>query len=177
LFDLNLDKLELLKIAHIIEVELATGLGDVIAQGSKGIVIRNKPGFEGINSISNILEEDLYVITKTIGEIDTKSVIKNTEMAEKINKLGINATKDLLKNKTTDSLMKLSYDFAKNSSLINNELMAIIKEMNKNSLGSSMAMLGNTAFALSNNIDEDLDNINLDNLLVSQVDNIGIRFI
>ena len=44
--------------------------------------------------------------------------------------------------------MKCSYQFAKRTGLVNDELISIIHSLNGKVLGASMAMLGNTVFAI-----------------------------
>ena len=89
-FDLGLSIEECGKYAHLAEVALGTGLGDVIGELSKGIVLRTKPGAPGYGEAKSIvphektgfgvfqvLKSDFYVITKTLGEISTSSIIEN----------------------------------------------------------------------------------------------------
>lgn len=44
--------------------------------------------------------------------------------------------------------MKCSYQFAKKTNLISDDLISIIHSLNGKVLGASMAMLGNTVFAI-----------------------------
>jgi pantoate kinase len=175
LFNLNINRVKLYQIAHIMEIKYSTGLGDVISETSKGLIIRKKPGAPGFGELINMVHDDLFVITKTFGEIHTKSIIKNPQIAEKINNLGINTTKNFLHNPTIDNLLKSSLEFAEKTSLISPEVLDTINELNKYTLGSSMVMLGNTVFALSYTPEEDLKNINSDGFLISKVNNHGLN--
>ncbi|MDR2830279.1 MAG: GHMP kinase [Methanobrevibacter sp.] len=176
LFGLDLGIVNVYQIAHIMEVEFGTGLGDVIAESSKGIVIRKKPGAPGFGEIIRIIKDDLFVITKTFGEIDTKSIIQNPQISKKVNELGLKATKEFLKNQSINNLLRISFNFAKKTSLICDEVLDSINELNKYTLGSSMAMLGNTVFALSKTPKEDLENVsNQERFLITKVDNQGVK--
>ncbi len=52
------------------------------------------------------------------------------------------------------------------------ELKEIVDILEDETLGASMAMLGNTAFALSETCDTSLDNV-----IVSRIDDFGCRFL
>ncbi|MDR3063172.1 MAG: hypothetical protein LBU40_03410, partial [Methanobrevibacter sp.] len=130
LFNLNIESFELYKIAHQIEVESGTGLGDVISQISKGIVIKERPGILNKEFVSNIVYDDLFVVTKTIGEIDTSSIIQNPKYAEKISSLGLMALNKFLNDKSLFNLLKVSFDFANKMDLMNDKLFNIINEFN-----------------------------------------------
>jgi pantoate kinase len=170
-FDLRIKPIKLYQIAHKIEVESGSGLGDVIAEISKGIVVRTKPGAPNFGKTKNIHFDDLYIVTKTLGEIDTLSIISNSIITKKINEIGIFNQKTFLKNITIKNLLDCSYNFAVNTGLANNDLIELINDLKKSTLGSSMAMLGNTAFALTN--DSSFNDI--DDVLVSKIYNDGIK--
>ena len=160
--------------AHRAEVELGSGLGDVIAQTSKGIVVRKKPGFPGIGKVKSIGTQkelaNIYVITKTLGKIDTGSIIQNPIHQKKINEIGVAIQKKFVVKPSIENFLKYSFEFAKKTNLINDDVLEIVNEMNKHTLGASMAMLGNTAFAFSN--DPSLD---IDEVIISKIDNNGIK--
>ncbi|MDR0900473.1 MAG: GHMP kinase [Methanobrevibacter sp.] len=181
ILNLPLSKKQAEQIAHKAEIAMSSGLGDVIAETSKGIVIRKIPGAPGIGKTDSIplkIAEidfchenlDLYVITKTLGELETSKIIQDPLHKENINKIGIAMQKKIIANPTISNFMDCSYNFAKKTELMNKEVENIVEELKSNTLGSSMAMLGNTAFALSTEPDCDLDNV-----LISKVDVNGIK--
>ncbi|MCL2687295.1 MAG: pantoate kinase [Methanobrevibacter sp.] len=183
---LNLPLEKTAQIAHLAEISLGSGLGDVIGQTSKGVVLRKSPGAPGIGktiSISSSMKDneksdfsDIYVLTKTLGEIDTSSIIKNPFYKKNINNMGIAMQKKIILNPSLENFMKLSYEFAKNTNLMNENLSKIIDDLKQNSIGVSMAMLGNTIFALVK--EENLNKIgNLDDFLISKIYTDGIKFI
>ena len=186
-FDLGLSLEECGKYAHLAEVELGTGLGDVIAELSKGIVLRTKAGAPGFGEAKSIvpheksgfgvfesLKSDFYVITKTLGEISTASIIQDPKHKKIITQVGSQIAEDFnrkedgivigskFKNKfnvavdsefneeeTIKKFMKASLSFAKKTHLISDDLLAIVHQLHGKVLGSSMAMLGNTIFAIA----------------------------
>ena len=169
-------------------MELGTGLGDVIGELSKGIVLRTKPGAPGYGEAKSIvphektgfgvfevLKSDFYVITKSLGEISTASIIEDPKHKKVITQVGLEIGEEFnkkddgivigskFKNKfnvavdsefneeeTIKKFMNASLKFAKKTHLINDELLQIVHELHGKVLGSSMAMLGNTVFAIAN---------------------------
>ncbi len=161
IFDLNNDLIKCGQIAHLAEINLSSGLGDVSAQMGKGIVIRKKPGAPGICEIESNIEE-LYVGCKCFGEISTKSIINKPYFKQKIYDIGIKIQNEYIKNKTPQNFIEKSLKFSENTDLITKEVKVAVNKLNKKDdiLGSSMAMLGNTIFAFSKN-KESLSGLNL----------------
>lgn len=187
-FNLGLSIGECSQYAHLAEVTLGTGLGDVIAELSKGIVLRTKVGAPGYGEAKSIvphektgfgvfesLKSDFYVITKTLGEISTASIIEDPKHKKLITQVGMEIGEEFnkkddgivigskFKNKfnvavdsefneeeTIRKFMNASLKFAKKTHLINDELQKIVHQLHGRVLGSSMAMLGNTVFAIAN---------------------------
>ena len=187
-FDLGLSIEECGQYAHLAEVELGTGLGDVIGELSKGIVLRTKPGAPGFGQSKSIvphekegfgvfesLKSDFYVITKSLGEISTASIIQDPKHKKIITQVGLEIGEEFnrkedgivigskFKNKfnvavdngfneeeTIKKFMNASLKFAKKTHLINDDLLKIVHKLHGRVLGSSMAMLGNTIFAIAN---------------------------
>lgn len=187
-FELGLSIEECGKYAHLAEVSLGTGLGDVIAELSKGIVLRTKVGAPGFGEVKSIvphektgfgvfepLKSDFYVITKTLGEISTASIIEDpmhkkliTQVGLEIgdefnekddgivigskfkNRFNVAVDNEFNEEETIKKFMKASLSFAKKTHLINDDLLKIVHELHGRVLGSSMAMLGNTVFAIAN---------------------------
>ena len=187
-FDLGLSIEECGQYAHLAEVSLGTGLGDVIAELSKGIVLRTKVGAPGFGEVKSLVPQEkdgfgvfvgeksqFYVITKSLGEISTASVIENEKHKKVITDVGLEIQEDFnkkddgivigskFKNKfnvavdnefneeeTIKKFMNSSLSFAKKTHLINDDLLKIVHKLHGKVLGSSMAMLGNTIFAIAN---------------------------
>jgi len=172
--DISMDSAS--QYAHRAEIELGSGLGDVLGQTSKGIVIRKKPGAPGIGKVESINSENelsnIYVISKTLGKIDTKSIIGNPNYQKKINEIGFEIQKKFIAKPNIENFLKYSLEFAKKTELINENVLEMVNEMSKSTLGASMAMLGNTAFAFSND-----PNLDIEGSLISKIDNTGIKIL
>ncbi|RBQ24343.1 Pantoate kinase [Candidatus Methanobinarius endosymbioticus] len=176
-FNLNISKTQMEQIAHLAEISLGSGLGDILSQTSKGVVIREFPGAPGIgktkeitklnsyykspntkeNNIEDNIFEDLRVITKTFGEIDTSSIIQNPKHQSMINKIGLIMQKKIIDSPTIENFLDYSYEFAIKTNLMSKQLLNTINDLNNYSIKASMAMLGNTIFAITNK--ENLENI------------------
>ena len=187
-FNLGLSIEECGQFAHLSEVELGTGLGDVIAELSKGIVLRTKAGAPGFGQARSIvphekegfgvfesLKSDFYVITKSLGEISTASIIQDPKHKKIITQVGLEIGEEFNKKEdgivigskfknrfnvavdsefneeeTIKKFMRASLTFAKKTHLINDDLLGIVHQLHGKVIGSSMAMLGNTVFAIAN---------------------------
>lgn len=179
-FDLPISFEEACQYAHIAEVELGGGLGDVIAETSKGIVLRTKTGAPGFGKVKSFDKndksffnnsEDLYVITKILSSIETSDVINSDYYKNLINSTGKDMVDYFIKNPSLNNFIDLSYKFAKKTNLLNEEVEKVINVLNEESIGSSMAMLGNTAFAISYEAETSLEDAK-----ISKIDFNGIRF-
>ena len=159
-------------IAHLAEVNMKSGLGDVVAEINGGITIRLKEGAPGIALTDKIIDDDLYVIAKSVGGIETSEIIGDPDHKKRININGRNMLNELLKNPCPENFMKLSHGFAKETGLLCNEVSDIINILEEETMGSSMAMLGNTAFAISNTPDTTIKDA-----IISKIEPYGCRFI
>jgi pantoate kinase len=165
-------------IAHLAELEMGSGLGDVIAEVCGGIVLRLKEGAPGVGAVDKMIlndsnsENNLFVIAKSLGEIETSSIIKDPSYKKRINQTGKNLLSELLKNPDPGFFMKLSRKFSEETQLMNEEVLEVVNVMQDETIGASMAMLGNTAFAISKSPDTSVEGA-----LVSKIDSCGCRFV
>jgi len=163
------------QIAHLAEVEMKSGLGDVIGELSGGIPLRVKEGAPGVGITDKIVlkdSEELFVISKTFGEINTADIIEDPVHKRKINEMGRNLLQELIKDPKPEKFMELSRKFAENTGLMGSEVKETVEILESETIGASMAMLGNTAFAISEN-----ENTSLDDTIIAKVDHLGCRFL
>ena len=164
------------QIAHMAEVNLGGGLGDVIAQTGKGMVLRTQPGAPGIGEIKSF-EHDVYVAWKTFGGIETSSIITNPHHKQVIIDTGWKYLEYFEEKPSLRNFLDFSYKFSSETNLISDEVKNLVDYFNSRSdiLGSSMAMLGNTAFAFAQN-EEAFKNLEVENLQIDKLNNIGIVY-
>lgn len=164
------------QVAHMAEVNLGAGLGDVIAQTGTGLVLRTKPGAPGIGEIRSF-GEDVFIGWKTFGGIETSDIILDSHYKEVISTSGTRYLELFEHEPTLENFLDFSSRFSHEINLMSDEVKNLIDYFNSSSdiLGSSMAMLGNTAFAFA--YDEDaFENLNIEDLHIDKLNNIGIVY-
>jgi pantoate kinase len=164
------------QIAHMAEVNLGAGLGDVIAQTGKGLVLRTKPGAPGIGEIESF-EEDVYVAWKTFGAIETSEIIQDPKHKKVISEVGLKYLEMFEEEPNLDNFLSFSAKFSQETKLMTSEVKNQIEYFNSmdNILGSSMAMLGNTVFAFAYD-EETFKNLNIKDVHIDKINNIGIVY-
>ena len=164
------------QIAHMAEINLGSGLGDVIAQTGKGLVLRTQPGAPGIGEIESF-EHDVFVAYKTFGEIETADIIKDPHHRQAISASGLKYLELFRNEPSLENFLSFSNRFARETELMSGEVKNLVDYFNSSSdiLGSSMAMLGNTAFAFA--YDESaFKDLGIEDLHICQLNNIGIVY-
>ena len=164
------------QIAHMAEINLGGGLGDVIAQTGKGLVLRTASGAPGIGEIKSFCE-DVYIAWKSFGEIQTSSVINDITQRENISKVGLKYLEYFEEKSSLKNFLDFSNKFACETQLMTRDVRNAIENIkcHENILGSSMAMLGNTVFIFSYD-KATLKNLNIDDLHIDELNNIGIVY-
>jgi pantoate kinase len=135
-------------VAHSAEVVNRTGMGDVAGQYAGGLVIRTAAGAPGVGAVEKVPVDAMDVSWVCLGEISTSSVLDDEKTMEKINILGQRALKALLKRPGLEHFMSLSRDFAFGTGLVSPGAADAIEAVEASGGLASMAMLGDTVFAL-----------------------------
>ncbi|KDE55068.1 pantoate kinase [Methanoculleus sp. MH98A] len=139
LFDLGLSPDEVGARAHEAEVLHRTGLGDVAASMSGGVVCRTGAGIHG--DITRIYsEEALYAVS--LGPLPTASVLSSPAAMARITA----AYPDRCPRDLAD-FCRLSRGFAEKSGLIAPEVRRVLEACDAAGVPASMTMLGNGVFA------------------------------
>jgi len=164
------------QIAHMAEVNLGAGLGDVIGQNGEGLVLRVEPGAPGIGEIKSF-KYDVYVAWKTFGGIETSSIIRDPHHKQVISDVGLKYLEYFEEKPSLRNFLDFSYKFSSETKLMSDEVKELVDYFNSrpNILGSSMAMLGNTVFAFAQN-EDDFKNMDVENLHVDKLNNVGIVY-
>ncbi len=149
LFSATKSREELGQIAHVAEVECKSGLGDVIAQMHAGGEIRLQPGAPGIGQIKKIDWPDEYkILSIYLGKMSTKKIITSPEHIKKINEASGNLLEELEKEPTVVKFVEASYQFAKETKLMNERVENLVTELRKKKYKASMIMLGESIFVV-----------------------------
>ena len=172
--DLNYPKELCGQIAHMAEVNLGSGLGDVIAQTGHGMVLRVEPGAPGIGKIESF-EHDVYVAWKSFGGIDTSSIIRDPHQREVISDVGLKYLEFFEEKSSLRNFLDFSYKFSTETNLMSGEVKSLVDYLNSRDdiLGSSMAMLGNTVFAFAYDKSA-FETLDIEGLHVDKLNNVGI---
>jgi pantoate kinase len=83
-----------------------------------------------------------------LGEISTASVLDDESTMQAVNKVGERALKLLIKDPGVENFMSLSKEFAVETGLISLRAFKAVEAVEANGGMASMAMLGDTVFAL-----------------------------
>ncbi len=141
---------EAAQYAHRAEVEHKTGLGDVIAQVAGSLEVRVKHGAPGIGVVNKYLvNPDYRVVYLARAGVKTSNVLSDPQIRKEINKAGKTKIDKMLEYPSVESLMELSYEFARESNLIPGDIDEILSDLKRSGFNnSSMIMLGNSLFSI-----------------------------
>jgi len=140
LYDLSFSDKDCTALAHRIEVQFRTGLGDVAACQGYGWVEREGPG---IDAIITRHPDDRPVFALSFGPLKTFSVLSSPSMMKRIRDAF-----PLHRPETIEDLFRLSRSFAEKSGLISDAIQKVLIDCDANHIPASMTMLGNGVFAL-----------------------------
>lgn len=162
------------QIAHMVEVNLGGGLGDVIAQTGHGLVLRTQPGAPGIGEIKSF-EHDVSIAWKTFGEIDTASIIQDPHHKQVISDVGLKYLEYFEEKPSLGNFLDFSNRFSRETNLMSDDVKSLVDYFNSSDdiLGSSMAMLGNTAFAFASD-ESAFKDLEVEGLHIDKLNNVGI---
>jgi pantoate kinase len=146
---LHLSRTSAIKAAHYAEVQLRTGLGDVIASSVGGIEVRREPGLFPWGVVEHIPGTYDVVICVIGKKIETKKILSDAKKLSEIASYGRYCTKKLLEKPSVEHLFSLAWEFTKKSGLANERVLEAIETANLYGM-ASMCMLGSSVFAFGN---------------------------
>jgi pantoate kinase len=146
---LNLPRDNAIKAAHYAEVQLRTGLGDVVASSFGGIEIRRKAGLPPWGMLVHIPGNYDVVICVIGKKIETKKILTDPKKLHEIAVYGRYCTKKLLEKPSVERLFSLAWEFTKKIDLADSKVVEAIKIAQMHDM-ASMCMLGNSVFAIGN---------------------------
>jgi pantoate kinase len=136
---------DLVALAHRAEVAAGTGLGDVVAQARGGVPLRLDPGAPPHGRLDGIPGRDRIEYV-ALGDLSTTAVLSG-ETAP-IVRAGERALSRVIERPTLPELLAASRAFARETGLMTDRLAAVVDDAVAAGGEASMAMLGETAFAL-----------------------------
>lgn len=150
-FDRTLSENELVTLAHGAEVASGTGLGDVVGQARGGVPIRLEPGAPGEGLMDGVPGRS-RVEYLAMGELATEDVI--TGDTTQLSEAGKQALSRLVEEPTLSQFMYASRRFAREAGVLPERVRDVIKDVNEAGGDASMAMLGETVFALGTGLSD-----------------------
>ena len=147
-FNLGMMANQVAAVAHCAEVVNRTGLGDVIAQNTGGLVVRLLPGAPGIGRVDRIPVPAIKVNYVVRGPISTREVLSDEKAMNEINSTGKACLKELLAKPTFAEFMRLSRRFTLNIGIASNWALDAIEAVEAAGGMASMIMLGDSVFAI-----------------------------
>ena len=150
-FDRGLSENELVTIAHGAEVQAGTGLGDVVAQARGGVPTRLEPGAPAHGAMDGIPERrDIEYVS--FGELPTGEIIGGD--TDELTAAGERALSALVAEPTLETFMETSRRFAREADLLTPKVEDAVTAVSAAGGEASMAMLGETVFALGSGLSE-----------------------
>jgi pantoate kinase len=150
-FDRQLSENELVTIAHGAEVQAGTGLGDVVGQARGGFPVRLEPGAPAHGAMDGIPDRR-QIEYITFGELSTEDVLGGD--TEELSAAGKQALSQLVAEPTLETMMAASRRFAREADLLTPRLEEAIRDVSEAGGDASMAMLGETVFALDTGLSD-----------------------
>ncbi|WP_254761581.1 pantoate kinase [Natrinema marinum] len=150
-FERKLSMNELVTIAHGAEVQAGTGLGDVVAQAHGGVPIRLEPGGPQDNKLDAIPSR-ARVEYISFGELSTADVLSGD--TEELTAAGKEALARVVEEPTLLSFLYASRLFARDAGLLTDRVTETIADVSAADGQASMAMLGETVFALGTGLSD-----------------------
>jgi pantoate kinase len=151
LFECARSENELIRIAHVAEVESGTGLGDVVAQARGGVPIRVEPGAPGHGHLDGVPETGRIEYV-SFGDLSTAEVISGD--TDRLSAAGESALADLRARPTLPRLFALGREFAREADLLVPEVAGAIEAVTDAGGEATMAMLGRTVVAAGSGLSD-----------------------
>jgi len=138
-----------MRAAHYAEVQMHTGLGDVVASSFGGIEIRREPGLPPWGVLEHIPGNFEVVLCVVGTAIQTEKILTDKTKLVQIASSGRYCTKQLLEQPSLEHLFSLGWEFTRKVGLAEPQVLQAIEAAQKFG-NASMCMLGNSVFAVGN---------------------------
>ncbi len=149
MFKCGLTENELIRYAHIAEVEAGTGLGDVVAQARGGVPIRLEPGAPGEGELDGVPARP-RIEYLSLGSVSTSAVI--TGDVSTLSEAGHRALDGLLVEPSIERAFELGWSFTREAKLFDDEVTSIIEAVHEMGGYASVGHLGRTVVALGDGL-------------------------
>ncbi len=164
-------------LAHAIEVELTTGLGDVVAQARGGIELRAREGLPPHGKVLTRSHEGKLLVAWSDRPLHTSSVLKNRGVRGRLRAACEPRIEGLTEAPGLDWILEEGWAFSQEARLVSDEVRRMV-DICSRAGRASQVMLGNSVFAVGDvgAMAEGLDERGFSSLVTS-VDNEGARLL
>lgn len=148
LFHLSKTERTLAEIAHKAEIINKTGLGSVGTQITGGFILKTAPGIPVCGKRLPLEKEKIFATI--LGRLLTPSVLRDKKRLKKINRIADCQLQKIqqLSTLTLSDILDFSYEFVKESGLLDNQEIKRLVESIRNTGGhATMAILGYVIFS------------------------------
>jgi len=142
---------ELVALAHRAEVEAGTGLGDVVAQARGGVPLRLEPGAPPHGQLDAVPARS-RVEYRSFGRLSTEEVLAGD--TDQLSAAGERALSSVRETPTLAAFVAASRRFATGAGLLTDRVEAALSAVADAGATGSMAMLGETVFALGTGLSD-----------------------
>ena len=140
------DRDALVAIAHAAEVEMRTGLGDVVAQARGGIDLRVREGLPPHGEVLTRDHEAKLLLAWTDRPLHTRTVLSDAAMRRRLQEACEPRIRGLTGAPGLEWLLEEGWGFAQDAGLASDQVRRMVGLCNKGGTASQV-MLGNTVFA------------------------------
>ena len=142
----RIPKERLAMMAHVSEVRLRTGLGDVLAAYHGGFEIRVRAGGPGKGVIRRLEAGNPAVVVACLSPLSTSDFLRDRMGI--LNGLGGKMVAELGRNPDTETFQRLSMEFARKAGTITPQMEAGAGALERAGYPCGVAMLGGTIFSM-----------------------------
>jgi pantoate kinase len=151
-YERSLSEDELVTIAHGAEVQAGTGLGDVVAQARGGMPLRLQPGAPPHGRLDGIPVSARQVEYLVLGQLSTEEILSGD--TDELSAAGERAISVIGAEPTVGQFMQSARRFAREAGLLTDEVRTVITDVSAADGDATMAMLGETVFALGTGLSD-----------------------
>jgi pantoate kinase len=139
------------RVAHEAEIVNGTGLGTVGPILTGGFIITRKSGGPGVAVIDRVpASPRLKVVSACIGPIWTKKTLRSKDLRRRVNALGEEAFRSIVRDLRPQNFMRASKKFAYGLGLMSPQTVRLIEVMEAaGAIGATQNMLGQAVHAVA----------------------------
>lgn len=162
-------------MAHVSEVRLRTGLGDVLAAYHGGFEIRVRAGGPGKGVIRRLEAGNPAVVVACLSPLSTSDFLR--DRMGMLNGLGGKMVTELDRNPDTETFQRLSMEFARKAGTITPQMEAGAGALERAGYPCGVAMLGGTIFSMvpQNEADGVMEALSPYEPVLTGIDQMGAR--